>query len=129
MFYIMINRSLCRCGRKIQKIDGVYPTCNPDDDNAYCCSNGNYCGKTAEHCDCQGCVNFKKNPTYRYGPKKWWTQEDGEKRAGTCGPKADKVDGTYQAECEPNTKFSCCSASGYCGSGPDFCDCKGCTRF
>lgn len=118
-----------RCGRKIPKINDVYPTCNPDDDNAYCCSNGNYCGKGPDFCDCQGCVNFKKTPSYRFGPKKWWTLEDGDKRAGTCGPKADKVDGVYEAECEPNTKFSCCSPNGFCGSGPDYCDCKGCKRF
>ncbi|XP_050437308.1 uncharacterized protein LOC126843676 [Adelges cooleyi] len=118
-----------RCGRKIPKINGVFPTCNPDDDNAYCCSNGNYCGESSDYCECQGCVNFKKDPTYRFGPKKWWTQEDGSERAGTCGPKADKVDGVYEAECEPNTKFSCCSPNGYCGSGSDYCDCKGCIRY
>lgn len=74
-------------------------------------------------------MNFKKTPSYQFGPKKWWTQEDGDKRAGTCGPKADKVDGVYEAECEPNTKFSCCSPNGYCGSGQDYCDCEGCKRF
>lgn len=118
-----------RCGRKIPKINGVYPTCNPDDQNAYCCSNGGYCGSKTDHCKCNGCVNFKNNPKYRYGPKKWWEVADGADKQGKCGPKAPKVDGIYEAECEPNTNFSCCSPNGFCGSGKDYCDCKGCRKF
>ncbi|XP_054279682.1 uncharacterized protein LOC128997901 [Macrosteles quadrilineatus] len=118
-----------RCGRKVKKLKDVFPTCNPDDDNAYCCSNGGYCGSKPEHCTCNGCINFKKNKNYRYGPKKWWDQSDGEDKAGKCGPKVPKVDGIYEAECEPNTKFNCCSKNGYCGSGPEYCDCPGCKKF
>lgn len=112
-----------RCGRTIPKINGEIPTCNPDDENAYCCSNGYYCGKGPDFCNCQGCVNYKRTTN------KWWTKEDGAKRAATCGPKADKINGVQEAECEPNSKFNCCSPYGYCGTGPDYCDCKGCKRF
>lgn len=55
-----------RCGKQIPKINGEYPICNPDDDNAYCCSNGGYCGSTKDHCECKDCVNFRKNPNYKF---------------------------------------------------------------
>uniref|UniRef100_A0A8D8U6W9 Chitinase A1 n=1 Tax=Cacopsylla melanoneura TaxID=428564 RepID=A0A8D8U6W9_9HEMI len=55
-----------RCGNTIEKINGEYPICNPDDDNAYCCSNGGYCGSTPDHCDCKDCVNFRKNPNHKF---------------------------------------------------------------
>jgi len=118
-----------RCGRKVPKINSVFPTCNPDDDNSYCCSNGGYCGNSDAHCKCNGCVDFKKDPKYQYGPKKWWTLEDGKDLGGQCGPKAPKVDGKYEAECEGSSNFHCCSPTGWCGSGADFCDCKGCKDF
>lgn len=34
-----------RCGRDVPKVNGEFATCNPDDPNAYCCSNGGYCGE------------------------------------------------------------------------------------
>ncbi|KAJ1355231.1 hypothetical protein KIN20_012556 [Parelaphostrongylus tenuis] len=40
-----------RCGRQAPLIDGVPPTCNPDDPNAHCCSNGGYCGSSKENAD------------------------------------------------------------------------------
>uniref|UniRef100_A0A8D8YK73 Acidic mammalian chitinase n=1 Tax=Cacopsylla melanoneura TaxID=428564 RepID=A0A8D8YK73_9HEMI len=55
-----------RCGKTIPKINGEYPICNPDDDNAYCCSNGGYCGNSPGHCDCPDCVNFRKNPNHKF---------------------------------------------------------------
>ncbi|KHJ84124.1 hypothetical protein OESDEN_16166, partial [Oesophagostomum dentatum] len=35
-----------RCGRQAPPMDDVIPTCNPDDENAHCCSNGGYCGNS-----------------------------------------------------------------------------------
>ncbi|CAI5443203.1 unnamed protein product [Caenorhabditis angaria] len=36
-----------RCGREVPPLeDGTAPTCNPDDQNAHCCSNGGYCGNS-----------------------------------------------------------------------------------
>uniref|UniRef100_T1KLX8 Chitinase n=1 Tax=Tetranychus urticae TaxID=32264 RepID=T1KLX8_TETUR len=118
-----------RCGRKIEKISGIYPTCNPDDDNSHCCSNGGYCGSTAEHCKCPGCIDFRKNPAYKYGPKMWWTLEDGASLGGSCGPKAPKINGK-EAGCDPDSPtHKCCSPHGWCGAGPDFCACKGCKTY
>lgn len=34
-----------RCGRDVPKVNGQFAACNPDDPNAYCCSNGGYCGQ------------------------------------------------------------------------------------
>ena len=55
-----------RCGPSAPKINGKSPICNPDSKNAYCCSAAGYCGDTADHCSCNGCVNFKANPDYQF---------------------------------------------------------------
>ncbi|CAF3704817.1 unnamed protein product [Rotaria sp. Silwood1] len=60
-----------RCGPDIPPVTGnVIPICNPDDKNAHCCSNGGYCGTGDSFCSCDGCVDFKKNPSYRFKPKR-----------------------------------------------------------
>ncbi|CAF0939778.1 unnamed protein product [Adineta ricciae] len=112
-----------RCGRNVPKLDnGEYPICNPDDANAHCCSNGGYCGTGKEFCECEECVDFKAKPTFRFKPKQW--NDDGK-----CGKDAPKVNG-QMAICNPDSKTAyCCSASGFCGSGADFCDCKGCVNY
>ena len=112
-----------RCGRDAPKLDnGEYAICNPDDKNGRCCSNGGYCGTGKEFCDCKECIDFKKQPNYRFQPKRW--HDDGK-----CGDKAPKIDNQI-AICNPDSKTAyCCSASGYCGSGEEFCDCKGCINY
>lgn len=112
-----------RCGRDVPKLDNeVYAICNPDDKNGYCCSNGGYCGVGAEFCDCEGCINFKTQPNYRFKPKTW--SDDGR-----CGPDAPRINNQV-AECNPDSKTAyCCSASGYCGSGSQFCTCQGCVNY
>lgn len=117
-----------RCGRKAPLLNGKYPICNPDDPNAHCCSNGNYCGSSKGFCECEGCIDFKKNPNYQFKPKRWWDWGDGPKLSGKCGPSAPKVDG-HMAECDPDTKYYCCSKGGNCGEGKEFCDCDGCVNY
>lgn len=72
-----------RCGRTAPTLsDGQIPICNPDDPAAYCCSNGGYCGNTKDHCECDGCVDFKKTPSYVYKPATWWTYLQGPENIG-----------------------------------------------
>ncbi|EPB67218.1 hypothetical protein ANCCEY_13696 [Ancylostoma ceylanicum] len=70
-----------RCGRQAPPIDGVPPTCNPDDENAHCCSNGGYCGNSKEHCECVGCVDFSKTRDFMYKPTEWWTYAENPENA------------------------------------------------
>ncbi|CAF1535096.1 unnamed protein product [Adineta steineri] len=59
-----------RCGSDILPISGnIFPICNPDDKTAHCCSNGGYCGTGDQFCACDGCIDFKKNPSYRFKSK------------------------------------------------------------
>ncbi len=118
-----------RCGRDIEKISGMYPICNPDDLNSHCCSNGGFCGATSGHCDCDGCINFKTNPGYRFTEKTWWDWADGADKSGKCGPSAPKING-QTAICNPESKTAfCCSNTGFCGDTPDHCACTGCINF
>ncbi|XP_078688578.1 polycystin family receptor for egg jelly-like isoform X2 [Branchiostoma floridae x Branchiostoma belcheri] len=48
-----------RCGDGYTVEDGSTAECNPDSDRP-CCSPYNYCGYTTDHCDCEGCVDYRK---------------------------------------------------------------------
>lgn len=117
-----------RCGRGVPLLNGSVPICNPDDENAHCCSNGGYCGKGAAYCECSGCVDFKMRPKFEYKEKTWWEWTDGPERTGTCGPTAQRINGKI-AECNPDSDFYCCSAYGSCGQGDAYCNCKNCVNY
>ncbi|OQV23298.1 putative Chitinase A1 [Hypsibius exemplaris] len=126
-----------RCGRQAPLYKGYYPVCDPDDLGYNCCSKHGYCGTGTEFCDCPGCVDYTKDlqklveePTKPSGPIRWHTEFDvakpGEPR---CGGQAPPVDG-YVATCNPDdAAVKCCSRHGYCGSGPEYCDCVGCIDY
>ncbi|CCD64335.2 LysM domain-containing protein [Caenorhabditis elegans] len=61
---------------------------------------------------------------------RWWTPENSdEKKQGQCGKSAPLINGFYPV-CDPDDPgFSCCGAAGYCGSGKEYCDCKGCVNY
>ncbi|CAF3696326.1 unnamed protein product, partial [Rotaria socialis] len=60
-----------RCGLDVSPITGnIFPICNPDDKTAHCCSNGGYCGTGDQFCSCDDCIDFKKDPSYRFKPKR-----------------------------------------------------------
>ncbi|KAI8480726.1 hypothetical protein Bbelb_415190, partial [Branchiostoma belcheri] len=47
-----------RCGAGYTTADGRTAECDPD--SIYpCCSPNNWCGNTADHCDCAGCVDYR----------------------------------------------------------------------
>ncbi|CAO4376583.1 unnamed protein product [Caenorhabditis nigoni] len=61
---------------------------------------------------------------------RWWTPENSdERKQGQCGKSAPLINGFYPV-CDPDDPgFSCCGAAGYCGSGKEYCDCKGCVNY
>ncbi|KAI8507066.1 hypothetical protein Bbelb_155050 [Branchiostoma belcheri] len=48
-----------RCGPGFPAENGKDAECDPDSDIAPCCSTTNWCGNTADHCDCRYCVDFR----------------------------------------------------------------------
>ncbi|XP_078699972.1 uncharacterized protein LOC144926819 [Branchiostoma floridae x Branchiostoma belcheri] len=54
-------RNDLQCGLGVHA-EGAYPAeCNPDSSHP-CCSPHNWCDKTPEHCDCPGCIDYRKRP-------------------------------------------------------------------
>lgn len=118
-----------RCGKSAPKLSsGKEAICNPDGED-YCCSSSGYCGSGDDSCECDGCFNYRTGKGSNQGSnKKWYTMSDGH-LAGKCGPSAPKINGNI-AICNPrDRRFHCCSASGYCGSGSDYCNCNGCVNY
>jgi chitinase len=123
------NEDKPNCGYKAQQLNGSFPICNPDDNNAHCCSVNGSCGVGSQFCNCKGCVNFRKNPKFSFLKKLWWDQSDGLHRAGRCGKLAPKVNGTF-AICNPYSEDAyCCGKWGFCGAGSMSCDCVSCVNF
>ena len=108
--------------------NGETPICNPDDSTGYCCSAAGFCGIGPDYCSCNGCINFSVNTNYRYSNRTWFEWADGPEKIGRCGPKAPKFRGK-EAECNPESEFSCCGSEGFCGSGSKFCDCPTCINY
>jgi len=133
-----------RCGRRssLKLENGLFPICNPNDRNKYCCSPAGYCGSSDKFCKCDGCTDFRQmNDTeiddWMRGeltaiPFKWHTL-DSKLKPGQprCGRKsALKLENGLIPICNPNDKSGpCCSPSGYCGRTDDFCKCNGCADF
>lgn len=119
-----------RCGRGVPPLNGLPPTCNPDDPTAHCCSNGGYCGNSKEHCECQGCVDFAKQRDFKWKPIEWWTFAENPANVGRCGPDAPRLPSGKVAKCDGESEAAhCCSVSGYCGGGSSYCECLGCVDF
>ncbi|KAI6182771.1 GH18 domain-containing protein [Aphelenchoides bicaudatus] len=119
-----------RCGRLAPLFsNNETAICNPDDPNAHCCSSAGYCGNSKEHCECPGCVDFKKNPTYIFKPPTWWTYQSSPENMGRCGPNAPRLPSNEIPGCDPDSNAYCCSKSGYCGSGDIYCTSEGAVNF
>ncbi|XP_078699837.1 uncharacterized protein LOC144926708 [Branchiostoma floridae x Branchiostoma belcheri] len=50
-----------KCGPGFRTEDGYPAECNPDSRNP-CCSPHNWCDVTPKHCDCRGCIDYRKRP-------------------------------------------------------------------
>ncbi|CAH1233427.1 Hypp738 [Branchiostoma lanceolatum] len=105
-------RSDLRCGRSYPAPGANPGQCNPNGDSP-CCSSGGWCGKTAGHCTCNGCVDYR--------PKKWRS----DLRCGKSYP----APGANPGQCDPNGDSPCCSSSGWCGKTAAHCTCNGCVDY
>ncbi|XP_019628312.1 PREDICTED: hemocytin-like isoform X2 [Branchiostoma belcheri] len=105
-----------RCGAGYTTADGRTAECDPD--SIYpCCSPNNWCGNTADHCDCADCVDYRDT----VATQKW--REDLR-----CGAGYTTADGRT-AECDPDSIYPCCSPNNWCGNTADHCDCAGCVDY
>uniref|UniRef100_A0A0N4YZZ5 GH18 domain-containing protein n=1 Tax=Parastrongyloides trichosuri TaxID=131310 RepID=A0A0N4YZZ5_PARTI len=120
-----------RCGRNAPLMEnGEYAICNPDDNAAFCCSSAGYCGSTHEHCECDGCIDFKKRPDYKYSQILWWTYGTSPANSGKCGKSAPQLPNGRVPICNPESENAhCCSLNGWCGTGDEYCLCNGCVDF
>ncbi|KIH62741.1 hypothetical protein ANCDUO_06973, partial [Ancylostoma duodenale] len=101
-----------------------------------------------EHCECVGCVDFSKTRDFMYKPAEWWTYAEKPENvgqlnsqellistktvsmcSGRCGPEAECLPSGKIPKCDPDGEAYCCSRSGYCGAGADYCECLGCVDF
>eukprot|EP00058_Branchiostoma_floridae_P001424 XP_002586912.1 hypothetical protein BRAFLDRAFT_105134 [Branchiostoma floridae] len=85
--------------------------CNPRSDHP-CCSPGGWCGGTADHCTCSGCIDYR--PKWRDDLK--------------CGTRYPAL-GANPGQCNPSGTYPCCSPVGWCGNTDDHCKCSGCVDY
>eukprot|EP00058_Branchiostoma_floridae_P004415 XP_002589903.1 hypothetical protein BRAFLDRAFT_81970 [Branchiostoma floridae] len=101
-----------RCGAGYPAPNGQPAKCDPDGKYP-CCSPGKWCGKTTDHCDCSGCVDYRE--------KAW--RDDFRCGAGYPAPNGQP------AKCDPDGIYPCCSKYNWCGNTADHCDCSGCVNY
>jgi len=109
-----------RCGPQFPlESTGEPAECDPNS-QYWCCSENGWCGGSQEHCYCDTCVNYR--PVDLVGGK-------GTVRSDRrCGPEFPLDDKT-PSECDGESGNYCCSKFGYCGPGPDHCDCPECVDY
>jgi len=105
-----------KCGPLNPLDDGTLAECDPNSEY-FCCSEHGFCGSTQEHCYCDTCVNYR--PVNLLGTVR------SDRR---CGKEFPLEDGS-PSECDGTSGNHCCSSHGYCGPGPEHCECPGCVDF
>ncbi|XP_078584975.1 uncharacterized protein LOC144867080 [Branchiostoma floridae x Branchiostoma japonicum] len=97
-----------RCGPSYTTQTANPGQCDPESSKP-CCSPSGYCGDSAAHCTCPGCIDYRP---------KW--REDWK-----CGP-GNAALGANPAQCDPTSSTPCCSPDGWCGASNDHCQCSTC---
>jgi len=103
-----------KCGSSNPLPSGEPAQCNPNHPRGFrCCSAYGWCGKTSDHCHCDGCHDYKL----------WRT----DLKCGSSNP----LPSGEPAQCDPFSKngYTCCSAGGWCGKTSDHCHCNGCHNY
>ncbi|OQV17582.1 putative Acidic mammalian chitinase [Hypsibius exemplaris] len=94
-----------------------------DDDEstlAKAVTNGNMCGSRR--------ISLSK-AEFICREERWWSAANNVNNSGMCGKMAPLLDGNYTV-CDPDDQSaSCCSQSGFCGSGPEYCSCASCVDY
>ncbi|KAJ8034625.1 Neurotrypsin [Holothuria leucospilota] len=101
-----------RCGFQYPLLNGQPSKCDRDSKSS-CCSKHGWCGNGPDYCTCDGCIDFRER----------WVRSDGR-----CGPQYPFTNG-QPGECDPDSEWSCCSESGWCGNSTDNCTCDGCIDY
>jgi len=105
-----------KCGAEYPLEDGSIAECDPNS-QYYCCSEFGFCGDTQEHCFCDACVNYRP------------LDLEGNVRSDRrCGEEFPTSDGSPSG-CDGASANHCCSKFGFCGPGPEHCDCPGCVDY
>merc|ERR1711962_1554108 len=111
-----LYRSDGKCGAAFPLEDGTPAECDPNSEY-WCCSEHGFCGGTQEHCYCDTCVNYRP------------VEQNGKVRSDRrCGNDFPLSDGS-PSECLGTSPNYCCSKFGYCGPGPDHCECPECVDY
>merc|ERR1712203_1329373 len=118
-------RSDGKCGAGNPLEDGTPAECDPNSEY-FCCSEFGFCGGTQEHCFCETCDNYRPLALINVAGK---VSSKGTVRSDRrCGKDFPLTDGS-PSECLGASANYCCSKFGYCGPGPDHCDCPECVDY
>jgi hypothetical protein len=101
------------CGGTTVGSDGITSPAQCDPNGEYYCCSGSWCGNTAAHCECEGCVDYRP----------LWNS------AGSCGPVHAGARGNVPGQCDPASESPCCSPYGWCGNTAAHCDCADCIDY
>ncbi|KAJ8047574.1 Adhesion G-protein coupled receptor G4 [Holothuria leucospilota] len=107
-----------KCGGDFLAPNEEVAQCDPES-NEPCCSPYNWCGITEDHCNCEGCIDFRL--TGVSSTKAW---RDDLKCGGDFLAPNEEV-----AQCNPEGNEPCCSPYNWCGITEDHCNCEGCIDF
>ncbi|KAJ8038313.1 Balbiani ring protein 3 [Holothuria leucospilota] len=94
-----------RCGGNFIAPNGEPAQCNPEGSN-YCCSSHSWCGSTAKHCDCDGCIDYRITPCTT---------------VATCNPRAVWNETACKCECENVER---CNSRAVWNEDTCKCDCR-----
>jgi hypothetical protein len=124
-----------RCG-EVAPVQGQPGQCDPQS-AVPCCSVSGWCGETPNHCDCVGCVDYRKRS--RWVPPSTSAPAPAQPPAKqshrlwldsyACGPLHTVGQPPVPAQCDPKSDAPCCSSQGWCGASDLHCICDGCIDF
>ncbi|XP_070563559.1 uncharacterized protein [Ptychodera flava] len=104
-----------RCGNEFPMDDEENTESECDPYSQYpCCSAYGWCGSSSSHCECAGCIDYRKVVRWR-----------NDRRCGKGFPSPN----TYIGECDPDSAHPCCSYYGWCGNDGSHCDCLTCVDY
>ncbi|KAI8517186.1 response to nematode [Branchiostoma belcheri] len=89
-----------RCGQGYPAENGDPAECDPDGGGP-CCSWANWCGSTAEHCDCPGCVDYRTADNIAEGKPAFQTSV-GWRMAARLAVDGNTNGDYYQNSCQHN---------------------------